>query len=133
MSRARLVTSALAMVFVLGASGLWAAAAFPVQNTPRVYDAKEEGVTLPRIIREVKPSYTPEAMKEKIQGSMALTMIVQTDGTSGDVVVTRSLDQTYGLDEQGVKAAKQWRFRPGTKDGKPVPVKIAIELTFTLR
>jgi hypothetical protein len=44
----------------------------------------------------------------------------------------RSLDKVYGLDSAAVDAA--WRrFEPGTKDGPPVPVSVAIEMTFTLR
>jgi len=45
--------------------------------------------------------------------------------------VTTSLDA--GLDQEAIKAVKQWRFEPGTKDGKPVPVLMTIEMTFTLR
>ena len=56
-----------------------------------------------------------------------------TDGSVGSVSVTRSLDATFGLDREAVSAAKQWRFKPGTKDGKPVAVRVAIELTFTLK
>jgi beta-lactamase regulating signal transducer with metallopeptidase domain len=44
-----------------------------------------------------------------------------------------TLDDKYGLDQQAIVAAKQWKFEPGKKDGKPVAVEVAIELTFTLR
>ena len=98
-----------------------------------MYDPKEEGVTLPRVVREVKPQYTQAAMDERIQGSVLLTTVVEADGTVGDVHITTSLDPMFGLDEQAVQAARQWRFRAGTKEGKPVAVRIAIELKFTLK
>jgi protein TonB len=47
--------------------------------------------------------------------------------------VSRSLDSTFGLDQEAIKAAKQWLFKPGTKDGKPVAVRVMIELTFMLK
>jgi len=53
--------------------------------------------------------------------------------TVNDVEVVRSLDTEYGLDEQAIKAAKQWRFKPGTKDGKAVAVRVSLEMTFTLK
>jgi TonB family protein len=91
------------------------------------------GITLPSVIREVKPAYTADAMRAKVQGSVWLECIVMPDGTVGDVKVTRSLDPIFGLDQEAIKAAKQWRFRPGMRQGEPVPVIITIELTFTLR
>ena len=91
------------------------------------------GVTLPKVVKEVKPSYTAEAKAARIQGTVWLKVIVQTDGTVGDIKVTQSLDKEHGLDNQAVQAAKQWEFSPGTKDGKPVPVEITLELTFTLK
>jgi TonB family protein len=45
----------------------------------------------------------------------------------------QSLDTRYGLDEAAVRAASQWRFEPGRRDGKPVPVLITVEMTFALR
>ena len=45
----------------------------------------------------------------------------------------RSLDSVFGLDQEAIKAARQWRFAPGTRMGQAVPVQITIELTFTLR
>ena len=91
------------------------------------------GITLPSVMREVKPAYTADAMRAKVQGSVWLECIVLPDGTVGDVKVTRSLDPIFGLDQEAIKAAKQWRFRPGMRQGEPVPVIITIELTFTLR
>ena len=52
---------------------------------------------------------------------------------SGRLEVVRSLDSTFGLDEEALKAAKQWRFAPGTRFGQAVAVLVTIELTFTLR
>ena len=93
------------------------------------------GVSLPRVLREVKPRYTAEAMRAKVQGTVLLECIVQPDGTVGPVRIVRSLDSTFGLDEEAIKAAKEWRFAPGiqAQTGQAVPVIITIELTFTLR
>lgn len=91
------------------------------------------GITLPGVLREVKPQYTADAMRAKVQGSVWLECIVMPDGSVGDVRVTRSLDPIFGLDQEAIKAAKQWRFSPGLRQGEPVPVIITIELTFTLR
>jgi protein TonB len=90
-------------------------------------------VTLPQLVREVKPAYTSDAMRAKIQGTVLLECIVRPDGSVTDIQVLRSLDPTFGLDQEAIKAAKQWRFRPGMRLGEAVPVIITIELTFTLR
>jgi len=91
------------------------------------------GIVLPTVVFEKKPQYTAEAMRAKVQGTVWLECVVNPDGTVGSVDVTRSLDQSFGLDQEAVKAAKQWRFRPGTRFGEPVAVLVTIELTFTLR
>ncbi len=91
------------------------------------------GVTSPTIIKEVKPNYTGEAMNARIQGIVTLEAIVLADGSVGDVKVTRSLDQRFGLDKEAIKTVKQWRFRPGMRLGQPVAVLIQIEMSFTLR
>ena len=91
------------------------------------------GVAMPTVIREVKPDYTPEAKKAGIQGLVEMSVVVKDDGTVGEVKVTKSLDQKYGLDDQAVMAMKKWLFRPGTKEGKPVAVRVSVEMTFTLK
>ncbi len=91
------------------------------------------GVTTPVVLREVKPAYTSDAMRAKVQGSVWLECIVKPDGSVGDVKVIRSLDSTFGLDLEAIKAARQWRFRPGMRMGEPVSVQVIIQLDFTLR
>jgi TonB family protein len=91
------------------------------------------GVELPRVLREVRPNYTADAMRAKVQGTVWVEAVVQADGTVGQARVVRSLDSTFGLDEEALKAARQWRFAPGTRFGQPVAVLVTIELTFTLR
>jgi periplasmic protein TonB len=91
------------------------------------------GIIPPRVLREVKPQYTADAMRAKAQGTVLVACIVRPDGTVGDVQIVRPLDPTFGLDEQAIAAVKQWKFAAGTRMGQPVAVQITIELTFTLR
>lgn len=90
-----------------------------------------DGVTSPVLVKEVKPQYTQDAMRRKVEGIVEMSAVVLADGTVGDVTVTRSLDED--LDRQAIRATKQWEFKPGTKDGKPVAVAVNVELTFSLR
>jgi periplasmic protein TonB len=91
------------------------------------------GVSLPQVVHEVKPDYTREAMQAMIQGTVWLECTVTEDGDVADITVTRSLDKEYGLDQAAVDAARQWKFKPGRKDGKAVAVRITIELAFALK
>lgn len=91
------------------------------------------GITTPRILREVKPQYTPDALRAKIQGEVWLDCVVLPAGDVGTCDIVRSLDSVFGLDQEAIKAAKQWRFVPGTRQGAPVPVLVTISMGFTLR
>jgi TonB family protein len=89
------------------------------------------GVTTPTVIREVRPTYTPEAMRAKIQGLVTLEVVVLRDGGPGDITVVRSLDPG-GLDRQAIAAVRGWRFNPGRLNGVPVDVLVTIELSFRI-
>ena len=121
MTRRILVTAALALAAAVG----------PVA-AQEVFKPGD-GVTVPTPIREVKPDYTAAAMDARIEGKVSLDLVVLDDGKVGDVKVTQSLDMEYGLDTQAVEAAKQWLFKPGTKDGKAVAVRVAMDMTFRLK
>lgn len=91
------------------------------------------GIVNPRVLREVKPLYTAQAMQMKIQGDVHLECVVQSDGTVGEIRVVRSLDWRYGLDQEAIKAARQWLFVPAMLKGRPVAMRVTIGITFALR
>jgi periplasmic protein TonB len=89
-------------------------------------------VTAPRVITEVKPTYTNNALAQKIQGTVVLDLVVQSNGRPSDIRILQSLDPG-GLDEQAIIAAGQWRFEPGRLSGKPVDVVVTVMLDFWIR
>jgi len=88
------------------------------------------GVSAPKAIYAPDPEYSEEARKAKFMGVCALSLIVGADGRPRDIEVARSVG--LGLDEKAIEAVKMWKFDPATKDGKPVAVKINVEVTFHL-
>src|SRR5262245_51754485 len=113
--------AALAFATVLGITGT---------AQQRVYDPGN-GIANPVLVRDVKPTYTPAAMKAKIQGTVRLSAVVLDDGRVGEIRVVKSLDPE--LDQQAANALKQWEFKPGTREGEPVAVRVTCQLTFTLK
>lgn len=91
------------------------------------------GVLSPVPIRQVRPSYTADAMRARRQGVAGLDCVVETDGSVRMCDLVQPLDPSFGLNEEALKAARQWQFRPGTRFGEPVRVLVRIELAFTLR
>ena len=85
----------------------------------------------PTILFKVDPQYSEEARKAQYQGTAVLEVIVRSDGTVKILRVVRSLD--FGLDENAIQALKQWKFRPGMRNGQPVDVVLNIEVHFNLR
>jgi periplasmic protein TonB len=90
------------------------------------------GVTAPTLLSQVRPNYTPDAMRRRIQGTVVLEMIVGTDGAPYDLRVVRSLD-AHGLDDEAIKAAQQWRFNPGHRSDTPVDVLVILVIDFHMR
>lgn len=90
------------------------------------------GVTAPRVITEVKPTYSPEALVRRIQGTVTLEFVVRSDGRPSNIRVVRSLD-SHGLDEQAIVAASQWRFEPGRLNGQAVDVLVTLVIDFWIR
>jgi TonB family protein len=94
----------------------------------------EPGVSPPVVISIKKPSYTPQAMSRRLQGTVTLSAVVHADGTVDDVQVVKSLDNdNFGLDQQAITALQESKFRPGLRNGEPVNVRVTVQMEFNLR
>lgn len=88
------------------------------------------GVSAPSVLSKVEPEYSEEARKAKWQGTVVLSLVVDDQGRPQNLKVLRSLG--LGLDQKAIEAVEKWRFKPGMKDGKAVPVMATIEVNFRL-
>jgi TonB family protein len=151
-SRVRLAFSYIPIGILLGCVAWIAVVTFPLMALPRTQEtaaAKEmsiplfpaepqvetygpdNGVTPPNVTAHIDPEFSDAARQSRIQGTVLLEGIVQTDGTITDVNVRRSLDRQ--LDRNAIYAVKQWRFEAGKVNGHAVPVKLVIEVNFSLK
>lgn len=90
------------------------------------------GVPPPRVLHSVQPSNQPVTpmphKKEKFEGACILNFIVDTNGRPIHIRVARSLNSE--LDTRAVEAVSQYLFAPPISRGKPVPVRLDMELNF---
>ena len=103
----------------------------PAQLPAHAYSICDPGGTFPTVLLDVKPQYTPAAMRDRVQGGVLMRGVVEADGTVGAIQVLESLHPE--LDVEAGKAFKQWRFKPGTYMGDPAAVIVTMEMTFSLR
>ena len=99
------------------------------QNTEEepVYSLTRD-VTPPRVTRQVNPEYSPGTRGLRIKGSVLIETVVTSRGTPRATHVLRGLDKD--IDAAVVAAVNQWQFAPGKKNGKPVAVRVQIEIEF---
>jgi TonB family protein len=89
------------------------------------------GVSPPTVLLRVEPQYTPQARDAKQAGTVVVQATVHQNGSLTVDNVVRGLD--YGLTENAIVALQLWKFRPGMKDGKAVPVTLNVEVNFNLK
>jgi TonB family protein len=88
------------------------------------------GVIAPTLLVAPEAEFSDDARRNKYQGTCMLSVIVDAHGNPQNVHVIRTLGM--GLDEKALEAVRRYRFKPGTKDGKPVPVLISVAVDFRL-
>ena len=88
------------------------------------------GVSAPVPTFRPEPEYSEEARAAKWQGAILLQVVIDPSGVPQSIQVVRPLG--LGLDQKAIEAVQKWRFKPGFKDGQPVPVMANIEVNFRL-
>ena len=87
--------------------------------------------TKPVPLNRPTPRYTASARANGVQGSVLVRVLVGEDGNVKISRVIRGLPD--GLTEEAITAARQTKFKPAMKDGKPVPFWVGLEINFNIR
>jgi len=88
------------------------------------------GVTPPKPISTAEPEFTDAARRNKIQGVVTVSVLVNEEGIPIDPQIVHSLEP--GLDEKAIECALKYRFQPAMKEGVPVATRVTIEMNFRL-
>jgi len=118
-------------VAALAAAVLCAGVLIPIASAQEKIYKIGGDVKPPKLKYKVEPKYTDAARDAKIEGTVALSVVVTAQGVADEIKVIRGLDA--GLDDSAVTAVSQWRFEPGTKAGEPVSVRATIEVNFKFK
>jgi protein TonB len=65
-----------------------------------------------------------------VSGIVSISAVIDETGRMVNPRVVRSSDSR--LDDLALAAVREWRWRPGTMNGQPVPVVYSANVSFTL-
>jgi hypothetical protein len=133
--------------FCFSANGQQAAKANPLPDAPNplhaprpnpvdgVYHAGD-GITPPVLVYSVEPKVSEVARKTKGKRACTVYFIVGTDGHTSAIHVTTSKDKLIKqfdprtCETEAIDSVKEFRFKPATLQGKPVPFETTIDLNY---
>ena len=110
-------TTALLVVLALTASG----------PAPRAQARVPTDVAMNQLIKRVEPVAPAEAIAQKVGGPVVADIIVSPKGTVESVTILAGPPM---LHPAATAAFKQWVFKPFTRNGKPVPALVLVEVAF---
>jgi protein TonB len=131
----RLFSAASACLLSVSLTVLFAQSPAPDSQTSKTNGEKaftgKEVETKAFLVKRVEPKYTKDARKHKVEGTVVIRCIFSSTGKVTDIrVITRLPD---GLTEKAIEAARLIKFKPATKNGKPVSMWMQLEYNFNLR
>lgn len=100
------------------------------QADARRYAPEETAPTPPQLIYSTAAPYTLTGLKEGIEGTVVLIVLVRTDGSVGPANVSVSLEPS--LDRSALRTVRQWRFTPALRAGKVVDAVVEVKVPFQL-
>lgn len=116
------------MICCCAARTLFPPTAAAQSDDETVYDLGPD-ITPPRVIKQVNPHYSGV----RAVGSLTIALVVTSKGLPKDPRVVPGPDKDRddkALDQSAVDAVKEWRFAPAQKNGKPIAVRVSVQLRF---
>jgi TonB family protein len=99
-----------------------------VEDMPDAELAVGAGFKAPEFLNRVKPEYTDEAGRADITATVEALAVFRANGEVGEIEITRWAG--FGLDEAAERAIRQLKFRPATRNGRPVSVRASVRYNF---
>ncbi len=87
-------------------------------------------LTGPEPLQKVDPKYPPTLVSERVAGEVILYAVIRRDGSVDSIQLVRGIDEQ--LDANAIKALRQWKFRPGAKQGIPIELEAIVHIPFRL-
>jgi TonB family protein len=81
-------------------------------------------------LQKVDPKYPQTLVNERVAGEVILYAVIRRDGSVDSIQLVRGIDQQ--LDANAINALRQWKFRPGAKQGTPVELEAIVHIPFRL-
>jgi TonB family protein len=88
------------------------------------------GTKPPVLLNNVMAEFSDDAKRNKIQGVVIVSLVVDEEGMPTDIQLVRGVG--HGLDENAIAAVSQYRFQPATLDGNAIAHRITVEVDFHL-
>jgi TonB family protein len=101
-----------------------------IPGEPNVLRAGLDGVGVPECVYCPAPAYSDTARAAKYQGTIQLSVLVTQDGRAESIFVLKGAP--FELNKQAIEAVQKWKFKPAEKNGKPVPVRVPIEISLRI-
>jgi TonB family protein len=81
-------------------------------------------------LQKVDPKYPPTLISERVTGEVILYAVIRRDGSVDSIQLVRGIDDQ--LDANAIRALRQWKFRPGAKQGTAVELEAIVHIPFRL-
>ena len=109
-------------------SGPAKTAAESIEDIPNEGSSLAVGFSPPEFLNRVKPEYTDAAERADITAIVEASAVFRANGELGDIQIVRWAG--FGLDESAERAIRQLKFKPATRDGKPISVRATVRYNF---
>lgn len=101
-----------------------------IPDEPGVFKSGVNGAGVPRCLSCPAPGYTNAARGAKFQGTILLSIVVNTEGKASSIYVLKGAP--FGLTAKAIETVQGWQFEPARKNDNPIPVRVPVEFTLHL-
>ncbi len=104
----------------------------PAVTPGQLVDLNDAGVIAPVVQRQANPVYPPIALRQRLDGVVELSVLVDEKGNVADAKLVSGAGGKAGLNEAAIDSVRKRKYRPALKDGVPVKVWVPVRVQFRL-